>query len=90
MTSDHPSPEVWSEDADDEVEKLYATLGKCLMSFQWLEGSLDSTLLLAWGQENWSRSHQRLARMTMEKKTDAVEREVLDGEAFSRARTGPD
>jgi len=37
---------------DADTEALFATIGRYLLTFQWIEGKLDQILLLGWGEDN--------------------------------------
>lgn len=78
---------AWTDEDDDA---LFATIGRYLIIFQWIEGLLDQALLLAWGHENWSASQARLAGMTNEKKVDEVRKVIFTSPDFARVHTRPD
>jgi len=46
--------------SDVEAEMFYRFVGQYVILFQWLEGQLDQTILLARGPENWANTQQRL------------------------------
>lgn len=48
----------WMEDPEalEEAERLYAFIGRYVISIQWFEGKIDELFLLAKGHENWSET----------------------------------
>ncbi|MBY5585061.1 hypothetical protein [Rhizobium leguminosarum] len=78
---------AWT-DADSEA--MFATIGRYIVIFQWIEGKLDEILLLGWGHENWEPSQVKLAKMTNSEKVKALRAIVSDSEEFARARTRSD
>jgi len=75
---------------DADTEALFATVGRYLIFFQWVEGKLDQILLLAWGHENWVASQTKLAKMQNFDKVNAVRDAVLTSPDFARVHTRPD
>ena len=45
---------------DADTEALFATLGRYLLTFQWIESKLDQILLLGWGEDSWTASQARI------------------------------
>ncbi|MBS0234830.1 MAG: hypothetical protein JSR99_15245 [Proteobacteria bacterium] len=87
----NPEPPIKNAEwTDDDTEALFATVGKYLIFFQWIEGKIDQILLMAWGHQNWSQSQARLARMKNHEKINAVDELVQNSNVFARARTRPD
>jgi hypothetical protein len=76
----------WS---DKDTEALFASIGRYVMIFQWVEGLLDQMLLLGWDYENWPESQAKLARMRFFDKVEAVKSLVLSSADFVRARSRP-
>jgi hypothetical protein len=81
------SDAAWTE---ADTERLFTSIGKYVIIFQWMEGVLDQILLLAWGHENWDSSQSKLAKMTNEKKVDTVKKVVLASSDFARVHTRPE
>lgn len=84
--ADTPEP-GWT---DADTEALFATVGKYVIFFQWIEGVLDQILLLAWDHDNWEASQAKLAKMANEQKVDAVRETVLSSADFARVHTRPE
>lgn len=81
-----PRP-VWT---DADTDALFATIGRYVILFQWIEGVLDQILLLAWGHENWTQSQARLAKMRNFDKTAAVRDVVFNSPDFARVHARPE
>lgn len=81
------SEPVWTE---ADTDAMFATLGRYVLIFQWVEGKLDQILLLGWGYENWEASQVKLAKMTNHEKVHAVEEVVLCSDEFSRVHARPE
>lgn len=77
--------DIASSEADTEA--MFATIGRYLVIFQWIEGKLDQILLLAWGFENCEANQSRLAKMSNFEKTCALRDIVLASPDFSRIHT---
>ena len=75
---------------DADTEALFATIGRYLLTFQWIEGKLDQILLLGWGEDNRTASQARLAGMRNFEKINAVKELVLNSPDFARVHTRPD
>lgn len=75
---------------DADTEALFATIGRYLIIFQWIESKLDQILLLGWGYENWAPGQAQLAKMKNFEKIDAVRKLVLTSPDFARVHTRPD
>lgn len=88
MVETTPLPKPAWTDADTEA--MFATIGRYVIFFQWMEGKLDQILLLGWGYENWTTSQAKLAKMTNSEKVSAVRALVLNSPDFSRVHTRPD
>jgi hypothetical protein len=76
--------------AEEEYEKLFASIGKYVVFFQLIEARVDELLLLAWGHENWEASQRKLVGMPNEKKIQRLASEVLESVDFRRVHTRPD
>jgi hypothetical protein len=87
MTETSSSGAGWTE---TDTETLFATIGRYVIIFQWIEGVLDQILLLAWGHENWADSQAKLAKMKNEDKVDSVKEVVLASPDFTRVHTRPE
>jgi len=74
-------------DPDDE---LFATIGRYVIVFQWLEGKVDQCLQLLWGYDNWRESQARLAAMSNQQKVDALLEAFRTAPSNARGRTRPD
>jgi hypothetical protein len=63
----------WLDDpnAVAEAERLYAFIGRYVISFQWLEGRIDEMLLLAQSHQNRADTFAWLARKDNKTKIDA-------------------
>jgi hypothetical protein len=57
---------------DADTESLFSVLGRYWISFQWVEGLLDQSLLLAWGHNNWAESQKKLAKMSNAQKINVA------------------
>ncbi|TIT66269.1 MAG: hypothetical protein E5W90_12985 [Mesorhizobium sp.] len=87
METKETAKQKWT---DNDTEAMFATIGKYLVVFQWMEGILDQILLLGWGWENWGASQVKIAGMTNEKKIKAVRKLVMSAREFARVHTRPD
>lgn len=72
---------------DADTDRMFGTIGRYIVVFQWIEGKLDEILLLGWGHENWEASQTKLAKMANYEKVDAVRAIVRECDGFARART---
>jgi hypothetical protein len=66
-----------------DTEAMFATVGRYVMIFQWVESIVDLILLLGWGHENWKESQAKLARLTNFEKLEAAENLVLSSPDFT-------
>jgi hypothetical protein len=80
----HPA---WS---DADTEAMFATVGRYVIIFQLVEGTLDEILLLGWGYENWADNQAKLARLSNCKKVNELKNLVLNSPEFARVHTRPD
>lgn len=88
MVKTAPLPNLAWTDADTEA--MFATIGRYVIFFQWVEGKLDQILLLGWGHENWTASQDKLAKMSNFEKVSSVREIVLNSPDFSRVHTRPE
>jgi hypothetical protein len=75
---------------DADTESLFSVLGKYWISFQWVEGLLDQSLLLAWDHDNWAASQKKLAKMSNAQKINELEKVVLNSPDFARVHKRPE
>ena len=81
-----PQP-AWT---DADADALFATIGRYVILFQWIEGLLDQILLLAWGHENRADGQARLAKMRNFDKVEVVRDVVFNSPDFARVHTRPE
>ncbi|WP_338424861.1 hypothetical protein [Sphingopyxis kveilinensis] len=71
-------------------DRLFITIGKYFIAFQFIEGLIDQALLMLWGHENWTGSQKRLAAMSNFHKVEALSQEMLKNERLVRAQSRPE
>lgn len=71
-------------------DRLFITIGKYFIAFQFIEGLIDQSLLMLWGHENWNDSQKRLAAMSNFHKVESLSQEMLKNERLARAQSRPE
>src|SRR5687767_4280488 len=68
------------------ADELFATIGRYVFIFQWIESQIEQCLMMWWDQD-MAASRTRLAPMTFKKKVDALLKAFNECPANARGRS---